>query len=121
MPQHLQHLRAYFLLWLVGDALWNATAYRLGARCCGFQTMLPHLHLQSVHRVPLLEYAVSCGAQHVPSRAVLQPPSAAQSIRARPASRHARPLGRPGEIIPVLKNQRENPDYVFVPELPNVA
>ncbi len=25
------------------------------------------------------------------------------------------------EIIPVLKNQRENPDYVFVPGLPNVA
>ncbi|MCX6961606.1 MAG: fatty acid desaturase [Verrucomicrobia bacterium] len=25
------------------------------------------------------------------------------------------------EIIPILKNQRENPDYVFVPELPNAA
>ncbi len=25
------------------------------------------------------------------------------------------------EIIPVLKKQRENPDYVFVPELPNAA
>jgi len=25
------------------------------------------------------------------------------------------------QIIPMLKNQRENPDYVFVPELPNVA
>jgi fatty acid desaturase len=25
------------------------------------------------------------------------------------------------EIIPVLKKQRENPDYVFIPELPNAA
>jgi fatty acid desaturase len=25
------------------------------------------------------------------------------------------------EIIPVLKKQRENPDYVFVPELPKAA